>query len=120
MEEGFGDDPPGGSHPIARGDGDVRGPWPPGSLLAGLPEASRQRFLSLGTKRQYAGTGRVLIREGDHGVVAYLLLSGSVKVTAAADEGDALLAIRVGGDVVGEPRRWMGVRGWPLSPLPDQ
>jgi CRP-like cAMP-binding protein len=32
----------------------------------------------------------------------YLLLAGSVKVTGATDEGDSLLAIRVGGDLVGE------------------
>ncbi len=44
----------------------------------------------------------MLIREGDVGTVVYLLLAGSVKVTGATDEGEALLAIRVGGDVVGE------------------
>jgi CRP/FNR family cyclic AMP-dependent transcriptional regulator len=44
----------------------------------------------------------VLIREGDVTTVTYLLLAGSVKVTGATDGGDALLAIRVGGDVVGE------------------
>jgi CRP/FNR family cyclic AMP-dependent transcriptional regulator len=79
-----------------------RGPWPPGTLLAGLPDASRQPFLDLGTKQQYGESGRVLIREGDEGAFAYLLLAGSVKVTGATDEGDALLAVRVGGDVVGE------------------
>ena len=83
-------------------DNDGRGPWPPGSLLAGLPEASRQRLLGLGAKQQYAESGRILIREGDEGTVVYLLLAGSVKVTGATDEGDALLAVRVGGDVVGE------------------
>jgi CRP/FNR family cyclic AMP-dependent transcriptional regulator len=82
--------------------GDDRGPWPPGSLLAGLREPARQRLLGLGAKQQYAGSGRVLIREGDTGAVVYLLLAGSVKVTGAIDEGAALLAIRVGGDVVGE------------------
>lgn len=87
--------------PLITGN-DGRGPWPPGSLLAGLQEATRQRFLGLGAKQQYAGAGRVLIREGDVGTVVYLLLAGSVKVTGATDEGEALLAIRVGGDVVGE------------------
>jgi hypothetical protein len=42
---------------------DGRGPWPPGSLLASLREAPRQRILGLGAKQQYAGSGRVLIRE---------------------------------------------------------
>jgi CRP-like cAMP-binding protein len=86
--------------PITGKDG--RGPWPPGSLLASLREAGRQRLLAAGAKQQYAGAGRVLIREGDSGTVVYLLLAGSVKVTGATDEGDALLAIRVGGDIVGE------------------
>jgi len=63
---------------------------------------SRQRFLALGAKRQYAGSGRALIREGTQGTIVYLLLSGSVKVTGAIDDGEALLAVRVGGDVVGE------------------
>ncbi len=77
-------------------------PWPPGSLLAGLSEGSRQRLLGLGTERQYPRAGRVLINEGSRSTAVYLLLAGSVKVTGATDAGDALLAIRVGGDLVGE------------------
>lgn len=76
--------------------------WPAGSLLAGLSEPSRRRLLGLGTMHQYAGSGRVLIREGIDSTVVYLLLVGTVKATAAVEDGDALLAIRVGGDVVGE------------------
>lgn len=67
-----------------------------------MPEATRQLFLGLGVRQQYTESGRVLIREGDMGTTVYLLLIGAVKVTAATDEGDALLAIRVGGDIVGE------------------
>ena len=77
-------------------------PWPPGSLLFDLTEPSRQRLLTLGAKSQYADPGRILIREGESSTVVFLLLAGTVKVTGATDEGDALLAIRVGGDVVGE------------------
>jgi CRP-like cAMP-binding protein len=44
----------------------------------------------------------VLIREGDVTTVVYLLVAGPVKVTGATDGGDALLAVRVGGDLVGE------------------
>jgi CRP-like cAMP-binding protein len=77
-------------------------PWPPGSLLFDLTEPARQRLLALGAKSQYADPGRVLIREGESSTVMFLLLTGTVKVTGATDEGDALLAIRVGGDVVGE------------------
>jgi CRP/FNR family transcriptional regulator, cyclic AMP receptor protein len=76
--------------------------WPVGSLIAGIPEHTRQRLLSLGAKRQYAGSGQVLMREGDRGGAVYLILAGLVKVTAATDNGEALLAIRAAGDVVGE------------------
>ena len=86
--------------PRITGDGG-QSPWPPGSLLAGLQEPARQRFLGLGARQQYE-SGQVLIREGDLGTMVYLLLAGSVKVTGATDGGDALLAIRVGGDLVGE------------------
>jgi CRP/FNR family cyclic AMP-dependent transcriptional regulator len=79
-----------------------RGGWPPGSLLGGLPAAPRQRLLGLGAKVQYAGAGRVLMREGEQTTSVYLLLAGMVKVSGAAAAGESLLAIRVGGDVVGE------------------
>jgi CRP/FNR family transcriptional regulator, cyclic AMP receptor protein len=78
------------------------GTWPPASLLGGLPEPARQRLLGLGAKRQLSGSGRVLIREGDQTRSVYLLLAGMVKVSGATDNGEALLAIRVGGDIVGE------------------
>jgi len=79
-----------------------QGTWPPGSLLGGLPGLTRQRLLGLGVKRQYPGSGRTLIREGDSSSVVFLLLAGLVKVSGNTDGGEALLAIRVGGDVVGE------------------
>jgi CRP/FNR family transcriptional regulator, cyclic AMP receptor protein len=81
---------------------DGRAPWPPGSLLAGLREPAQKRLLALGAKCQYADSGRVLIREGDATTSVFLLLNGTVKATAATDAGEALLAIRVGGDIVGE------------------
>ena len=84
------------------GSGLGRGDWPPGSLLDGLTESARRRLLGLGAKQQYADSGRILIREGDATSVVFLLLAGIVKVTGATDDGDALLAIRVGGDIVGE------------------
>lgn len=76
--------------------------WPPGTLLAGLSESVRQRLLGLGAKQQYADPGRVLLREGERTSSVYLLLANVVKVTGATDGGEALLAIRVGGDLVGE------------------
>jgi CRP-like cAMP-binding protein len=44
-----------------------------------------------------------MIREGDTTTDAFVLLSGSVKVTAQAEgHREALLGIRIGGDIVGE------------------
>jgi len=84
------------------GGGKPYGTWPPGSLLGGLSGSARDRLLRIGAKQQYADSGRKLIREGDSSRVVYLLLTGVVKVSAAIDVGEALLAVRVGGDVVGE------------------
>jgi CRP/FNR family cyclic AMP-dependent transcriptional regulator len=76
--------------------------WPPGSLLAGLSEQTRDRLLALGARQEFPDSGRVLIREGDSSTVVYLLLAGIVKLTGATDRGEALLGIRVGGEAVGE------------------
>lgn len=78
------------------------GHWPASTLLGGLGPADRGVLLGLGTRVPYPA-GRVLMREGDATDFVLLLLDGLVKVTGNADDGrDALLAIRVGGDVVGE------------------
>lgn len=79
-----------------------RASWPRGSLLARLTEPAQRRLLDLGARCHYPDSGRVLIREGDATRGVFLLLNGIVKTTAATDAGDALLAIRVGGDIVGE------------------
>jgi CRP/FNR family cyclic AMP-dependent transcriptional regulator len=86
----------------AAGYADDPGTWPPGSLLGGMPRLARERLLALGAKRRYSGSGRILIREGSRTSVVFLLLAGVVKVSGSTDCGDALLAVRVGGDVVGE------------------
>jgi len=59
-------------------------------------------MLGLGVLQEHSDAGRVLIREGDVTTQVLLLLSGVVKVTGATSDGEALLAIRVGGDAVGE------------------
>jgi len=47
--------------------------------------------------------GDALLREGDPASDVFLLLDASVKVTAQLDDGGrALIAIRAGGDIVGE------------------
>jgi CRP-like cAMP-binding protein len=59
-------------------------------------------MLGIGAMQQFPPDKR-LIDEGDEeSKVVYLLLAGMVKVTGAMDFGDALLAIRIGGDIVGE------------------
>lgn len=67
-----------------------------------MSRTARQRLLGLGAKKQFPGSGRVLIREGDNSRVVFLLLAGVVKVSGSTGTGEALLAIRVGGDMVGE------------------
>jgi CRP/FNR family transcriptional regulator, cyclic AMP receptor protein len=86
----------------AANSGNYNGAWPPGTLLSDLSETGRRGLFGLGAKRQYSEPNRILIREGDRSSVVYLLLAGMVKVTGAIDTGEALLAVRVGGDIVGE------------------
>jgi CRP/FNR family transcriptional regulator, cyclic AMP receptor protein len=76
--------------------------WPSTSFLARLTGPTRQELLDLGDVRQFA-RGERITREGEPGSEAFLLLSACAKVTAQIDEEqEALLAIRVGGDIVGE------------------
>jgi CRP/FNR family transcriptional regulator, cyclic AMP receptor protein len=76
--------------------------WPAASLLGSLGEASLERLLRPGITKQYA-TGDVIIREGDTSKFVVALLDGVVKATGLTLDGkEALLAIRVGGDIVGE------------------
>jgi CRP/FNR family transcriptional regulator, cyclic AMP receptor protein len=77
--------------------------WPPGSLLAVLPDAARERLLNRGVLRRYRGPSTILIREHDESRSVIIILSGVVKVTGSVPNGpDAFLAIRMGGDAVGE------------------
>lgn len=76
--------------------------WPSASLLGSLSDVSLQRLLGPGVTRQYMA-GDVIIREGDVGTYVVALLDGVVKATGLTLDGkEALLAIRVGGDIVGE------------------
>jgi len=76
--------------------------WPARSLLGSLGAPARTRLLALGALRQYP-PDRVLIRELDQTGFVLILLDGVVKATARAQDGRAaLLAIRMGGDLVGE------------------
>ena len=76
--------------------------WPHRSFLAGLQPPVLQDFLDAGELAWFR-KGEVLVHEGDRGADVFLLLKACVKATARLDEGkQALLAVRVGGDIVGE------------------
>lgn len=76
--------------------------WPPRSLLGSISEVSRERLLSSGTVREYPANHRLII-QGDHTTSVIVLLDGVVKAIGVSSGGkEALLAIRVGGDIVGE------------------
>lgn len=81
----------------------LRRSWISTSFLANIAPTVVRGCLSAGRCYEYT-TREVLIRERARDRDVYLLLSGCVKVTVglAPEEGTALLAIRVGGDVVGE------------------
>ncbi|MEU5835197.1 Crp/Fnr family transcriptional regulator [Streptomyces diacarni] len=97
----------------ARGGRSRAGPgWPAPSLLGGLGGAARDQLLALGVHTRYEA-GRVLIREAEPTGFVLVLLGGVVKVTARTHDGrDALLAVRMGGDLVGE---FAAVDGGPRS-----
>jgi CRP-like cAMP-binding protein len=76
--------------------------WPPTSFLAKLSDAARLALLERGEVRSFA-RGESIVREGEPGTEVFLLLSACAKTTARNDNGtEALLSIRVGGDVIGE------------------
>jgi CRP-like cAMP-binding protein len=70
--------------------------------LGSLPPATRGELLGLGTERVFH-RGEALMREGEQTTFTVLLTDGLVRVTARLhSEDDALLAIRIAGDIVGE------------------
>lgn len=76
--------------------------WPEVTLLGTLPLAVRDQILGLGHEREFPAKAN-LLRYGDPGDRAILLLSGVVKVLVHSPVGaEVLLAVRVGGDLVGE------------------
>ncbi len=75
--------------------------WPKSSLMAGLSEAECTDLIKSGTRIAFA-RGDILLREGEHGEMLFLILSGYVKVTMALAEADVVLAVRGRGDLLGE------------------
>ncbi|HXL88725.1 MAG TPA: Crp/Fnr family transcriptional regulator [Streptosporangiaceae bacterium] len=90
--------------PVRKMACNVRGAWrwSATSLLASVGEASRDRLLDCGTMREYPADRR-LITQGDTSTFVVVLLDGVVKVTSVSSGGrEALISVRVGGDLLGE------------------
>jgi CRP/FNR family transcriptional regulator, cyclic AMP receptor protein len=78
------------------------GSWPPGSLIAQLAEPERIALLAAGSPVKFPDDG-ILVLQGDPGDGLYVLTSGMVKVTVAAESGtETMLAVRSRGDLIGE------------------
>jgi CRP/FNR family transcriptional regulator, cyclic AMP receptor protein len=71
-------------------------------VLGSLSETTREAFLALGTPHDF-GRGSTLMTEGDSSTDVMALIDGWVKVVGLTGEGGrALLALRTGGDLLGE------------------
>lgn len=77
-----------------------RAEWPAKSVLAQVPGPVLESWLRAGEFRTFSG-GETLIHEGQAETSVFLLLAGCAKVLAASGER-TLLAVRTGGDLVGE------------------
>ncbi|MET9761541.1 Crp/Fnr family transcriptional regulator [Streptomyces sp. NPDC006372] len=76
--------------------------WPARSLLGVVAPEARRELLELGVPARFEA-GKVLLSEGARTRHMLVLLSGFAKVTARVENGEeSLLAVRVGGDSVGE------------------
>ncbi|MEU5158726.1 Crp/Fnr family transcriptional regulator [Streptomyces sp. NPDC020875] len=83
---------------MAYGSGD----WPGRSLLGVVSGDARRELMGLGVAARFRA-GEVVLREGDRDRHVVVLLSGFAKVTARVENGEeSLLAVRVGGETVGE------------------
>lgn len=77
--------------------------WPARAFLSRLPADTVRECFAAGRFARYDAR-ELMIREGEEGRTVHLLLSGSVKVISipTARSPGTLLAVRTGGDVVGE------------------
>jgi len=76
--------------------------WPQRSFLGSLPDAPLRGLLALGTQREFAANASLIVA-GDECTDVIVLIDGWAKVVAATgDGGQALLALRFGGDLIGE------------------
>jgi CRP/FNR family transcriptional regulator, cyclic AMP receptor protein len=76
--------------------------WPAQTLLGQLSETTREELLGLGTPREYLPNSFLML-EGDSTTEVMALIDGWVKVVGSTEDGgNALLSLRIGGDLVGE------------------
>lgn len=86
--------------------------WPPASLLGRVSDTDRSTLLNLGRAVRFQA-GDILMHEAETPEFVLLLLGGTVKVSAHALDGrEALLAVRMAGDLVGE---FAGIDGKPRT-----
>ncbi|MGW2541277.1 Crp/Fnr family transcriptional regulator [Kitasatospora sp. NPDC001574] len=101
MESASRSAPESGRTPGARPPGPPPTPFPRGPF-AGLDHTDLRELGRLGTRRIYS-PGEALMIEGEPGDRVALLLTGCVKVVAATEDGsEALLAVRLPGELLGE------------------
>jgi CRP/FNR family cyclic AMP-dependent transcriptional regulator len=75
--------------------------WPSASFMARLDQDVLDALITGRWGNRFAA-GENLIVEGESTTDVFMLITASVKVTAKLDSGTALLAVRIGGDIVGE------------------
>ncbi len=76
--------------------------WPAHSFMGGLPRELHAPFLRLGTRAAFV-RGEVIIVEKAATTAVYLIMSGFARVINNSAGGEsAVIAIRTGGDLVGE------------------
>ena len=83
--------------------------WPATSLLARLSAPARTALLAMGTE-VVLPPGRRITRQGEPGDAVYVLVSGVVRVSGVNGDRESLLAIRAGGDLVGEMAALLGTQ----------
>lgn len=89
-------------HGVAKRGGPRPAGWPEQTFLGMLGARTREELLGLGASREYL-PDEVLLLEGDKTTDVMVLIDGWVKVVGLTEDGgQALLSLRVGGDLVGE------------------
>lgn len=92
-----------GASPHSPNDPRRAGHWPPHSLLGCLQPDARADLLRRGTAERFDSAQTMLVEGSRDARDVYVLLNGAVKVVSNTAAGTTvLLAIRAGGDLLGE------------------